>query len=123
MFKASNYSDQPRMKISCEPALNSTALAVTWEKVPTTHVPEFRIQYHIYGSSTSERKTITTKDHNVTIYDVVPGQTYSIEIQTIFRHHPMAIYGSTSGLRQTDFCKVPEKSKYRRVSVCCIQPN
>ena len=99
------------MKISCEPIANSTAIFITWQKVPTSHVPEFKVRYSIFGDQTTQTKAIVTKYYNVTIDDVSPGLTYTIEIRTIFPDHPMISYSSASRLRETHFCKVPEKSK------------
>ena len=103
------FNGTPGMNISCEPILNSTAIALRWEQAPTRYVPEFEVKYYVYRVEASQVKTITTNYFNVTLYGVLPGNTYGVEIKTIFRNHPV------SGLLDSKFCTVPEKSKYQIV--------
>lgn len=96
-------SDLPYMKITCEPILNSTAIAVAWEQTTSEYELEFVITFSKCGYQPDPEKAIRTKHPNATLYGVLPGNKYNVQVMTI----------STISWRSYETCTVPPKSKYR----------
>ena len=113
MFGKYNETIPPRMEISCEPILNSTAIVVTWKQTTTSHVSEFEVNYNVYGGQASQVKTIRTKYHNVTIYGVLPGTRYDVKIRTRFPQRPLRSHFTKARVHESKICTVPNKGKYR----------
>ena len=99
MIILKNFS-LPYMKITCEPILNSTAIAVAWEQTTGGYELEFTVTFTKTGFQPNLEKVIRTKYFNATLYGVLPGNDYEVQITTRL-------------WRSSTICSVPSKGEYR----------
>ena len=88
------------MKITCEPILNSTAIAVAWEQTTGEYELQFTVTFNKTGFQPNPEKAIRTKYFNATLYGVLPGNDYEVQIMTRL-------------WRFSTICTVPSKGEYR----------
>ena len=108
MFDIQNYTYGQSVNVSCELVRNSTAFAVKWRRTEEAGT-EFEV---LYSTFAKRPKTVLTKQLNMTIEDVSPGEVYHLQVRTVNRRRPgFYTYGLNKMFPYSKLCIVPEKGE------------